>query len=127
MKVTKRDMNPAKWRLKFADAPANRLLEGETDTTVRYDDEKDLSEGNCLELVQAETGNVFAFARVLDTTECNAGDVPEVVDALGGAYDASTAGEVVDRLDAYYDADVTPETTVKVVLLELPGMEDLRV
>ena len=105
-------------RLKFAHGPAVRLLNGPTDTTIRYDpdDDHDYSEGTELELVYAPTGDVFARARVVA-----ADSGVKASDALHYArsYPASSLNELLDSLNRYYEDPLDYSTEVRVLVLDV--------
>lgn len=105
--------------LQFAHGPAENVVYRGVDTTIRYDDEKDLSEGDVLDLEHADFGTVFARARVVEVRDVEAKDALPTVDDLGGTYEVESLNELLGTLNHYYDDPIEWDTDVRVVRFEV--------
>lgn len=104
--------------LKFARKFRQDILDGRKTATVRYDDEKYISEGDLLKLKDED--GPFARARVTFTTHVPLLSAPSVIEGISGAkHGASDWKELHDALNGYYDDEIHATQTVKIIVFEL--------
>ena len=105
--------------LKFTDELTKMILRGEKTTTFRIFDEKDLSKGDVIALVQKSTGTSFAKAELIKVYEKPLKDLSE--EDYAGHEKFESAEEALATYNKYYNNSVTPNTSVKVVRFKLLG------
>ncbi len=103
--------------LKFRHHLAKMILDGEKTTTWRLFDDKHLTVGDQLELIEWETGKVFATAEITNVREKKFGEISEP-DWLGHERFESPA-EMLNHYRDFYGQHVTMETMMKVVEFKL--------
>ena len=84
--------------------------------TIRYDDEKDLSKGDVIDVINAESGESEGFAEVEHTETVPVRRALDVVHDWWAEYGIDRAPELNARLNVYYDNQIYPNTEVKVVI-----------
>lgn len=84
--------------------------------TIRYDDEKNLSEGDIIDVINAECGESEGSAEVEHTETVPARRALDVVHEWWAEYGIETLQELLADLNSYYEDQITPETEVKVVV-----------
>lgn len=103
--------------LKFDRDYTLALLAGYKTATVRYEDDKDLSAGDELDLADPD-GNVWGEAVVEQTAVCLVEEAPEVAEAIGGRLSHTDPDELATALNGHYDDPITLGDPVKVVALD---------
>ena len=103
--------------LKFRNQLAKLILSGEKTITWRLFDEKQLTVGDQLQLIEWETGKVFATAEITTIKEKKLGEISEP-DFLGHERFESTA-DMLKHYQDFYGHRVTMETMMKVVEFKL--------
>jgi len=99
--------------LKFAANLVPLVLSGEKTVTWRLFDDKDLQEGDELELVNRETGEVFARARITSVRVKKLGETTEVDGEGHEKYESQE--QMLQMMRRYYVEPVTLETEVKII------------
>ncbi len=103
--------------LKFRTNLARLILNGQKTVTWRLFDDKNLTVGDHLELIEWETGKVFATAEIVDIKEKQLGAISEP-DFLGHEKFRDMA-EMLQHYRDFYGNRVTMETMIKVVEFKL--------
>lgn len=104
-------------QLKFTDDLAKLILEGKKTATWRFFDDKNLSVGDRLELVNKETGTPFAEAEITSIKEKPLGDVAEA--DFDGHETYSNREEMLTTYRSYYGETVNWDTVVKMIGFKL--------
>lgn len=107
-------------RLKFSAPLVSPILSGEKFATWRLFDDKNLSVGDNLELINQETGELFGYAVITDVRGKKLADITEA-DYIGHERFASSEA-MIAQYRAYYGDQVTPETSVKMIQFRYEGM-----
>lgn len=103
--------------LKFKDYLVPLILSGEKNTTWRLFDDKDLKEGDELILINKDTLEEFARAKILFTKEKTLG---EIVDSdFEGHEKFESEEEMYKEYQSYYGDKVGPRSVTKLVRFEL--------
>lgn len=113
--------------LKFGDGPVKTLKKAEQNSclaaTVRYNDEKEISEGDALDLVEADTGESIGDGVVTETSELPVKHALDLIHHQWGAcYRICDVAALVTNLNMYYGDLIGKETAVKAIALE-PSLE----
>ena len=99
--------------LKFTDNLAREILLGEKDSTWRLFDDKDLSVGDELLLVNKDTGKEFAHAAILSVREMPLGKL------VGSDFEDhkryASEEEMYETYRGYYGDRVTPQSMLKMI------------
>ena len=103
--------------LKFKDFKAKWILEGVKTSTMRLFDDKNLQEGDELELVNSDSGEVFSKAVVTEVIYKKLEEIDDV--DLDGHEKWDSKDEMLKSLQKYYGEKVNWDTMVKVVKFEL--------
>ena len=103
--------------LKFKDFKAKWILEGVKTSTMRLFDDKDLKEGDELELVNSDSGEVFSKAIITKVVYKKLGEIDDV--DLDGHEKWDSKDEMLQSLIKYYGDKVNLDTMVKVVKFKL--------
>lgn len=107
--------------LKFAYAPMVIVeiaaIEGDEVATVRFADEKDLQEGDRLQLL-TEKGEPFGTADVTGTAEVAAATATARIEQRGARYGIESTELLISTLNDFYAAEIGAMTEVKVVFLD---------
>lgn len=103
--------------LKFRPQLADMILRGEKTTTFRLFDDKNLQEGDELELVNWETGEVFGHAVVTEAYDKQLGQL--TADDFQGHEKYKDEQEMYSTFREFYGDRVNPETSVRVVRFNL--------
>lgn len=93
------------------------ILDGQKTVTWRLFDDKNLTVGDQLELIEWETNKVFATAEITKITEKKFGEISEI-DFLGHERFDNPA-EMLKHYRDFYGEHVTMETMMKVVEFKL--------
>jgi hypothetical protein len=103
--------------LKFRDYLVPLVLSGEKDSTWRLFDEKDIKEGDELNLINWNTGEEFTKVTVIETKEKMLKEIEE------GDFDGHERFESEEKMyeeyKKYYGDKVTPESIIKMIKFEL--------
>lgn len=103
--------------LKFKDFKAKWILEGVKTSTMRLFDDKDLKEGDELELVNSDSGEIFSRAIITEVIYKKLDEIDDV--DLDGHEKWDNKDEMLQSLIKYYGDKVNLDTMVKVVKFEL--------
>src|SRR3989344_3929146 len=103
--------------LKFKDFKARWILEGVKTATMRVFDDKDLQEGDELELVNSDSGEVFSRAMIMEVVYKKIAEIDDV--DLDGHEKWDNKDEMLESLNKYYGDKVNLDTMVKVIKLKL--------
>jgi hypothetical protein len=99
--------------VKFRDYLVPQILSGEKNSTWRLFDDKNLSMGDEIALMEFGTDNVFATAIIMKVVEKAFGDLlPEDFD---GHEKYSSDQQMYETYKRYYGKDVGPDTRVKII------------
>jgi hypothetical protein len=104
-------------KMKFRKTLCPAVHDGTKTTTWRLFDDKDLSVGDEVSCVIAETGEIFASIRLTRVSEKTLGTITDA-DRVGHEPYASS-DEMYRTLSDYYHRDVDDATPVKVITFEL--------
>lgn len=104
-------------QLKFTDALAKLILDGKKTATWRFFDDKNLSVGDRLQLVNKETGTPFAEAEITSIKEKPLGDVVEA--DFDGHETYANKEEMLTTYRSYYGEKVSWDTIVKMIGFKL--------
>jgi hypothetical protein len=102
--------------IKFRDYLVKLILAGEKDATWRLFDDKDLKEGDIVDLVNWDTGEVFAKATLINVREKKLGDIDD--SDFDGHEKFESTEKMYETYREYYGDKVTPETIVKIIKFE---------
>ncbi len=105
-------------RLKFAPHLVRKVLDGTKTTTWRLADEKNLSEGDDLELIDAASLAPFAVARITKIILRTFGTLREE-DWQGHDWFASEHAMYASFREYYPDIDISEKTPVKIITFSL--------
>lgn len=108
--------------LKFKDFKAKWILEGIKTSTMRVFDDKDLKEGDELELKDSDSGEVFSRAIITEVINKKLRDVDDL--DLDGHEKWNSKDEMIESLKKYYGDKVNLDTMVKVVKFKLLKSND---
>jgi hypothetical protein len=103
--------------LKFRPYLVPKVLSGEKHSTWRLFDDKDIQQGEEVELLEFVTNRHFADARVSKVIEKPFGDLTAA--DKEGHEEFATDEEMYQVYSTYYKTDVTPDTPVKIIWFEL--------
>jgi hypothetical protein len=103
--------------IKFRDNLSKLILAGEKDTTWRIFDDKDLSEGDEVDLMNWDTREIFAKATLIEVREKKMSEL-EAADFDGHEKFASEE-EMYTTYKTYYGDKVGPDTIVKIIRFQL--------
>lgn len=105
--------------LKFAHANVGYVIDGQEDATVRYELERDISEGDLLKML-TPNGNVFGYADVEDvfTAELRHAFF-DMTTADGRSHPATGTFDLQDRLNVHYQDEVATTDEVTVIEFDL--------
>jgi len=104
-------------KLKFEAKLAPMVLTGEKNVTWRLFDDKDLSVGDVLEMIDAKTGDVFAIAEIVGVKEINLGDMG--ADGFDGHEKFESKEEMIKTYRGYYGDQVDEKSKVKIIKFKL--------
>lgn len=108
-------------QLKFDSGPKVTLtIASKTNTlaaTIRYDDEKDISEGETIGCLDASTGERLGDAEVEHVEMVPVREALDVVRLHWAEYSVQSVDELVSVLNDYYDDTIDLATEVKVLIL----------
>ena len=103
--------------LKFKPHLAEEILSGAKTSTWRLFDDKDLQDGGELELMNSDSREVFAKARIDSAVTKKLGELIE--EDWEGHEKFASEGEMYHTYNSYYEQEVTPKTEVKIVKFSL--------
>ena len=102
--------------VKFRQHFIPEILSGAKNTTWRLFDDKDLSVGDEIELVDFETKSKFAEAKIVSVVEKKIEELSQS-ELVGHSYESM--GEMIARHKVYYGDRVDEKTKVKIIEFEL--------
>ncbi|MDO8425706.1 MAG: ASCH domain-containing protein [bacterium] len=103
--------------IKFRDHLAKLILAGKKDSTWRLFDDKDLQQGDEVECINKDTGEVFATAVLTDVREKRLGEVEDA--DFDGHERFASEEEMYQTYRTYYGDEVGPQTLVKIIRFAL--------
>ena len=103
--------------IKFKDELAKLILAGEKSLTWRLFDDKDLSEGDEVDLINKDTMRKFGDAILTDVYEKKMGELEE--SDFDGHEKYANDEEMYQTYRTYYGDRVTPDTIVKIIRFRL--------
>lgn len=104
-------------QLKFKPHLVKKVLSGEKTSTWRLFDDKDLQEGDELELLDSETKEVFAKAHIDSVVVKKLGELTD--EDWKGHERFPSEEEMYQTYNSYYDEEVTSDTEVKIIRFSL--------
>ena len=104
-------------KLKFSSNLVPLILNGEKTVTWRLWDDKDLKDGNIIDMFDIKTGKQFARAKILKVSEKPMGNLTN--EDRDGHEKYNSDEEMYQTYIKYYQQEVNPKTLVKVILFEL--------
>lgn len=105
--------------LKFTPRLAELTLAGKKTSTLRLFDDKDMQTGDELELINRETGEVFAKAVITLAYEKPLGQIAD--EDLVGNEPFENEDQMYEVFRGYYGDRVSPESVAKVIQYKLIG------
>jgi hypothetical protein len=103
--------------IKFRGFKAEWVLNGQKSSTIRLFDDKDLQTGDDVDLINADTGGVFAHATV---TEVIAKKLSEITESdLIGHEKYESTDAMYASFRKFYGDRVTPDTIAKIVRFKI--------
>ena len=103
--------------LKFRHKLTEEILAGRKTVTWRLFDDKDLKNGDILELIDWESGEKFADATIVSLYEKKLGDVVEK--DYDGHEKYMNQAEMLETYKKYYGDKVSLDTSVKIIKFEV--------
>ena len=103
--------------IKFRDYLAKLVLEGKKDVTWRLFDDKDLSEGDEVDLINWNTKEKFGEAKLVKVWEKKMSELQD--SDFDGHEKFSSEEEMYKTYRTYYGDRVGPDTVVKMIRFEL--------
>ena len=103
--------------IKFRSELAVLVLAGEKDSTWRLFDDKNLSEGDEVDLINWDTKEKFAEATLIKVWEKKMGELKEA--DFDGHEKFANEEEMYKTYRTYYSDKVGPETVVKIIRFQL--------
>lgn len=103
--------------IKFRDNLAKLVLSGEKDVTWRLYDDKELSKGDVVDLVNWNTQEVFATAELVNVYEKKLGELEE--SDFDGHEKFPSEEEMYKTYRTYYGDKVNEETIVKIIRFKI--------
>lgn len=103
--------------LKFHKDLVPLVLSGSKTSTWRLFDDKNLSEGDEIELREFGDGMLFAYARIVSVVEKKFNEL--IDDDKSGHESFESDEEMYRTYGRYYDGTVDPDTTLKIIRFEL--------
>ena len=103
--------------LKFMPNLVPLVLSGEKTSTWRLFDDKDLQDGDDLAMINKETGEEFAKAKIVKITEKRLRELEE--SDYDGHEKYKDQEEMLNNYKRYYGDNVTLDTIVKIINFEL--------
>ena len=108
--------------IKFRDNLAKLVLAGEKDLTWRLFDDKDLSEGDEVDLINWNTKEKFGEAVLTKVWEKKMGELQD--SDFDGHEKFSNDEEMYKTYRLYYGDKVGPDTVVKIIRFKLKSIPD---
>lgn len=99
--------------IKFAAELVPLIISGEKKSTWRLFDDKELSDGDELEFVNKENGEVFGYANIINVREKNLGNICE--SDYDGHEKFPNKESMLKTYKGYYGEKVDDETVVKII------------
>lgn len=103
--------------LKFAPDLVPLVLDGSKTSTWRLFDDKDLTEGDELSLIDRGTGGEFARATIFSVKETTLGSLTD--EDYEGHEPFESDEEMYKTYEKYYGTKVGPETQLKIIRFQL--------
>ena len=103
--------------LKFRKNLSELILKNEKTTTWRIFDDKDIKQGDEMQFLVWETGEVFANARIVEVAEKKFKELN--ADDLDGHEKFTSKEEMYATYSTYYKKQVDENTMVKIIKFEL--------
>ena len=99
--------------LKFKGFKAQWILENKKTATMRLFDDKKLSAGDELELINSDNNDIFAYAKIFEVIEKKLRELTE--SDFKGHERWRNNEEMYEGFRKYYGDRVTPDTIVKII------------
>jgi len=109
-------------KLRFDDSLVEPILAGSKKATWRLNDDKDLTEGDILELIRYSDKTSFATAMITQVVEKPFAELTE--EDWQGHERFSTDEEMYTSYAKYYNQPVDPKTKLKIVRFELLNLNN---
>ncbi|MEK7521822.1 MAG: ASCH domain-containing protein [Patescibacteria group bacterium] len=103
--------------LKFAPDLVPLILNGSKTSTWRLFDDKDLTEGNELSLINKETGEEFAKAKITSIKQTTLGNLTD--EDKEGHESFESDEQMYETYKKYYGVEVGPATPLKIIRFAL--------
>ena len=103
--------------LKFENKLVELILSGEKDSTWRIFDDKNLSVGDELILVNKDTGEEFGKAKIISVREKEIKDIEDI--DFEGHEKYKNNEELIETYKKYYGDKVSGESIVKIIQFKL--------
>lgn len=107
--------------LAFAPQYEMHILDGLKTSTVRYNDEKDIQEGDIIKC--KSEGRPFARVETTNVEIAEVRKVPELIRRMGEKHGADSWSELKEMLNHFYDDYIHATTDVKVIVFERQNYE----
>lgn len=107
-------MRYRKVALKFDRKFKEKIEEGAKNTTIRYDLDEEIQEGDYLE-IQDDEGHWFQCGVVTDVVETNASKAIREVHRMRGKYGSNSTEGLLQNLNKYYSENISHSTPVTVI------------
>lgn len=104
-------------KIKFFSQLVPLILSGEKTSTWRVKDDKNLTQGDYLEFINTQTGQVFAQAKIIQIKIKKLADLTD--EDFQGHERFSTQDELYSTYRKYYGSDVGPQTEIKMIDFQL--------
>ncbi len=114
-------------KLKFEHSLAEQIIQGEKTSTWRLFDDKDLTVGDEIEVIdkvqpgKPETWRSFGTARITKIIEKNLGDIDE--SDMDGHEKFSSTEQMLQAYQTYYGSNVSLETSLKIIHFNFVPLE----
>lgn len=99
--------------LKFKDFKADWILNGTKTSTLRLFDDKDLQVGDELDLINSDTGAIFAHAIITEIIQKALGEINDI--DLEGHEKWNNQGDMIKTHKLYYGDAVNALTPAKII------------
>lgn len=91
--------------------------------TVRYDDEKDIAQGDRLKMTRPD-GSLIGYANVLSISRVRVWEAMDIIRQSGAVYSCDYSRELLDTLREHYTKPIGPNNKVKVIVYSVFQIAD---